>query len=107
MRLALAVTLLLLIPVVATGPSAPIDQPTVAPARVAAPVIESIEVVNAAPGERAAVLARIGVRAGDALTAEAKHRVGREIGLVREGMTFSYAPGLAPGTVRVKIDTSC
>jgi hypothetical protein len=76
-------------------------------ARVLDPVIESIDVVDVSTEVRNAVLTRIGVRVGDTLTVAAKQRIGFEIGRVRKGMTFTYTPGLRPGTVKLRIDPSC
>lgn len=71
------------------------------------PVIESIEVLDVSAAVRTAVLTRIGVRVGDPLTVEAKHRIGLEIGRIQKGMTFSYVPGLKKGSVKLRIDPSC
>jgi hypothetical protein len=76
-------------------------------ARLLNPVIESIEVVDVSTEMRKTVLTRIGVRVGDTLTADAKQRIGLEIGRVRKGMTFTYTPGFRPGTVKLRIDPSC
>jgi hypothetical protein len=110
MKTALAVTFVLLAPALVPGLSTPAignQTPTQQAARLHNPVIESIDVVDVPTDVRNAVLSRIGVRVGDTLTESAKQKIGIEIGRVRKGMTFTYTPGFAPGTVKLRIDPSC
>lgn len=70
-------------------------------------VVESIEFKNLAPSIQQKILDRIGVRRGDALTVEARHRIGRELGSIRKGLTFTYTTGSKPGTAKLTIDGDC
>ncbi len=70
-------------------------------------VIETIE-FNDVPSELQKVaLDRIGVRVGDTLTGEARQRIGRELGKVKKGMTFTYKPGSKSGTAKLIISADC
>ena len=70
-------------------------------------VVESIEFKNLAPSIQQNILDRIGVRRGDALTVEARHRIGRELGGIGKGLTFTYTTGSKPGTAKLIIDGNC
>ena len=70
-------------------------------------VVESIEFKNLAPATQQMILDRIGLRRGDALTVEARHRIGRELGSIGKGLTFRYKSGSKPGTAKVIIDGDC
>jgi hypothetical protein len=110
MRSELVLTLAILAPVLGAAPSAQSvseQTPKQQASRLLNPVIESIEVVDVSTAVRKTVLARIGVRVGDTLTADAKQRIGLQIGRVQKGMTFTYTPGFKPGTVKLRIDPSC
>ena len=70
-------------------------------------VIEAIEFKSVSPELQKAALDRIGVRIGDTLSVEARQRIGRELGKVQQGMTFTYRPGAKPGTAKLIISTDC
>ena len=70
-------------------------------------VIESIDFENVTPANQKLVLDRIGVRAGDELTVEVRHRIGGEIGKVQKGMTFTYKAGSKWGAVKLIIQGDC
>ncbi|MBK5291509.1 MAG: hypothetical protein JJE04_07540 [Acidobacteriia bacterium] len=70
-------------------------------------VVETIEFKDVPQEEQKLVLDRIGVRVGDMLTVEVRHRIGREIGKIRKGMTFTYKAGSAWGTVKLVISADC
>ena len=110
MKAALVFTFIAFAPMVTAGSSsAPIREqpPTQQAALLYDPVSESIEVADVSAAVRKTVLSRIGIRVGGTLTVSAKQKIGVEIGKVMKGMTFTYAPGFKPGTVKLRIDPSC
>jgi hypothetical protein len=110
MKSALVFTFVALSPTLTAGSStAPIREqtPTQQAARLHDPVIESIEVADVSAEVRKTVLSRIGIRVGDTLTGTAKQKIGVEIGRVMRGMTFTYTLGFKPGTVKLRINSSC
>ena len=74
-------------------------------------VIETIQFEGVDEAKRAAVLERIGVRAGDTLSVEARPRIGRELNkgekVGANGLTFTYRPGSRPGTATLVISSGC
>jgi len=41
------------------------------------------------------------------LSVEGRHRIGRELGQVRKGMTFRFEAGSKPDSVRLLISADC
>ena len=70
-------------------------------------VIETIEFEDVAEDKQKLVLSRIGVRVGDVLTPATRHRIGRELGTVQKGMTFTYKQGSKWGTAKLIISADC
>jgi outer membrane protein assembly factor BamA len=74
-------------------------------------VIETIQFDGVAGPKQAAILERIGVRTGDALSVETRQRIGRELNkgekVGQSGMTFTYKPGSRPGTAVLVISSGC
>ncbi len=70
-------------------------------------VVETIEFKDVSLEEQKLVLDRIGVRVGDALTVAVRHRIGRELGIVKTGMTFTYKAGSKWGTAKLIISADC
>lgn len=74
-------------------------------------MIEMIQFDGVDGAKQAAILERIGVRAGDALSAETRQRIGRELNKGEKvgvnGLTFSYKPGSRPGTATLVIASGC
>jgi hypothetical protein len=70
-------------------------------------VIEAIEFNGVSPELQKVTLDRIGMRVGDTLNGEARQRIARELGKVRQGMTFTYRPGAKPGTAKLIISADC
>jgi hypothetical protein len=70
-------------------------------------VIEAIELKDVPSELQKVALDRIGVRVGDILTGEARQRIGRELGKVKKGMTFTYKPGSKSGTAKLIISADC
>ena len=70
-------------------------------------VIEEIEFKSVSAELQKAALDRIGVRVGDTLNVEARQRIGRELGKVQQGMTFTYRTGAKPGTAKLIISADC
>jgi len=70
-------------------------------------VVESIEFKDVSREQQKLVLDRIGVRVGDVLSVEVRHRIGRELGQVRKGMTFRFEAGSKPDSVRLLISADC
>lgn len=70
-------------------------------------VIETIEFDGVSAELQKLALERIGVRVGDMLSGEARQRIGRELGKVRQGMTFTYRPGAKAGTAKLIISSDC
>lgn len=95
MRL-LAVSVLLCAGLLSAAPMVPVSA-----------VVETIEFKNVSPQIRKVVLDRIGVRVGDKLSSEARQRIGRELGKVQKGMTFTYKTGSTEGTAQLIISGDC
>lgn len=70
-------------------------------------VVETIEFQGVSPETRQLILARIAVRPGDMLTADTRHRIGRELGKVQQGLTFTYKAGTKRATARLLISAGC
>lgn len=70
-------------------------------------VVETIEFKDVSPQMQKVVLDRIGIRIGDVLSGEARQRIGRELGKVRKGMTFTYKAGSKQGTAQLIISGDC
>ncbi len=70
-------------------------------------LVETIEFTNVPLETRALIVNRIGVRPGDALTAETRHRIARELGKAGKGLTFTYRPGSKPGAAKLIISGDC
>lgn len=70
-------------------------------------VVETIEFKGVSPELQKVVLDRIGVRQGDRLTVDARHRIGRELGKVQSGLTFTYKAGSRPATAKLIISADC
>jgi len=74
-------------------------------------VIETIQFDGVAGPKQAAILERIGVRTGDALSVETRQRIGRELNkgekVGQSGMTFTYKQGSRPGTAVLVISSGC
>ncbi len=106
----IAATLLcssLLVPAFSQGHSTvrPAQSPTVEVPFFA--VVESIEFKDVSREQQKLVLDRIGVRVGDVLSVEVRHRIGRELGQVGKGMTFKYVAGSKPDTAKLIISADC
>ncbi len=88
----------------AQGPQAPA---VVSPGAL----VEAIQFDGIAGQKQAAILERIGVRTGDALSAETRQRIGRELNKGEKvgpnGMTFTDRPGSRPGTAVLVISSGC
>ena len=69
--------------------------------------VESIEFKDITQDQQIVLLDRIGVRVGDKLTAETRQRIGRELGKLQKGMTFTYKQGSRSGTAKVIISPDC
>ena len=69
--------------------------------------VETIEFQGVSPETRKLVLDRIGVRPGDMLTAVTRQRIGRELGKVQKGLTFTYKAGTRPATAKLIISADC
>jgi hypothetical protein len=69
--------------------------------------IETIEFKDVPKSERRAILDRIGVRIGDQLSVDARHRIGRELRSIQKGMTFMYRSGTKLGTAKLIITGDC
>ena len=98
---------LLLCPALAQRPTGAVStqsQPSYVPLSA---VIEAIEFKSVSPELQKSALDRIGVRVGDTLNVEARQRIGRELGKVQQGMTFTYRPGAKPGTAKLIISADC
>jgi outer membrane protein assembly factor BamA len=85
---------------------------TLAPATVSSnvpfsAVVEAIEFKGVSEGTRKLVLDRIGVRPGDILTVAARHRIGRELGNIQKGLTFTYKSGSRRATTKLTISADC
>jgi hypothetical protein len=70
-------------------------------------VVETIEFKDVSQETQKLVLDRIGVRQGDMLTVEVRHRIGRELGRIQKGLTFTYKSGAKPLTARLIISADC
>ena len=70
-------------------------------------VVEAIEFKSVSPEIQKLTLEKIGVRVGDTLNGDARQRIGRELGKVQQGMTFTYTPGAKPGTAKLIISSDC
>jgi outer membrane protein assembly factor BamA len=74
-------------------------------------VVEEIRFDGIEDRKQAAILERIGVRTGDALSADTRQRIGRELNkgekVGQTGMTFTYRPGSRPGTAILIISSGC
>jgi len=70
-------------------------------------VVETIEFKDVTAAQQKLVLERIGVRVGDKLDVEARHRIGRELGKVQKGLVFSYKAGSRSGTATLIISSDC
>ena len=88
----------LLSPTFAQGPRA--DVPFFA-------IVETIEFKDMSQQQQKLVLERIGLRVGDMLTADARQRIGLEIGKIQKGSTFTYKAGSKPGTAKLIISAEC
>lgn len=80
--------------------SRPMDVPLTA-------IVETIEFQDVAVDKQQLILDRIGVRVGDRLNGETRQRIGRELGRVQKGMTFTYKPGSKWGTAKLIISADC
>jgi len=98
---------LLLYPALAQRPAGPASTQTRAAYVPLSAVIETIEFKSVSPELQKVTLERIGVRPGDTLNGEARQRIGRELGKVQQGMTFTYTPGAKPGTAKLIISADC
>ncbi|MCW5982430.1 MAG: hypothetical protein KIT09_30365 [Bryobacteraceae bacterium] len=97
----------LLVPAFAQPPSGTVSAQSQAVDVPLFSVIESIEFNDVRPGLQKVALERLGVRVGDILTGEARQRIGRELGHVQKGMTFTYKPGSKFGTAKLIISGDC
>ena len=74
-------------------------------------VIETIRFEGVDGSQQTAILERIGVRQGDALSVETRHRIGRELNrgskAGESGLTFTYKQGTRPGTAILVISSGC
>ena len=97
----------LLIPAFAQRPAGTVSTQSVPTYVPFSAVIETIEFKEVSSELQKVVLDRIGVRVGDVLTSESRQRIGRELGKVRNGMTFTYKPGSKFGTAKLIISGDC
>jgi hypothetical protein len=70
-------------------------------------VVETIEFKDVSQQEQKLILDHIGVRVGDKLTAEVRQLIGRELGKIHKGMTFTYKPGSTSGRCKLVISADC
>lgn len=75
-------------------------------------VMETIQFTDVSEVRQKQVLSRLGVRVGDRLTVEARHRIGLALGAAQSSvaekrLTFTYTPGAKWGTARLLINAGC
>ncbi len=70
-------------------------------------IIETIEFKNVSAEEQKLVLDRTGVRVGQPLSIETRHRIGSELSKINKRMTFTYKSGVRLGTARLIINGGC
>lgn len=75
-------------------------------------VIETIQFDDVSEARQKLVLGSLGVRVGDRLSVEARHRIGRALGaaqgsVAEKRLTFTCTPGAKYGTAKVLIDAGC
>ena len=75
-------------------------------------VIETIQFTDVSEVRQKQVLSSLGVRVGDRLTVEARHRIGLALGAAQSSVaekrfTFTYTPGAKWGTAKLLINAGC
>jgi hypothetical protein len=70
-------------------------------------VVETIDFKDVSKEQQKLILDRIGVRVGGMLTADTRQRIGRELGKIQKGMTFTYKTGSKWNTAKLVISADC